>query len=274
MGVGLDVTRGRVVEGLWNGNGPTYDVGCFLGVHFLRRIYANIEYPYVEHCLQGSQMKSLDDHIMEIIREKPKCTSGEIKDELKVRDVKVAPRTVDGHIRKLRELGVIVAVLHPMKLVPAYIPADRYKEWTEVKFQERKIHSDDLKKEVIKPWLEALQPAILHENGSLGHLHFSGFGSLRRSILFKDVWNHVDPELRYGWDEFMERLNDLRDKSGKVLSVIQREIEKILSGKGGIWAEIEKRTGLEISKEFGYATVDPGLVRLVLNEALRRSQGY
>jgi len=111
--------------------------------------------------LQPLQMsKDIDVLIMEALRDSDRAlTTKEIQGELvRKTSVHYPRRTVNYHIEKLEKLNMLKSVLNERKHI-AYIPMERYKEWTEVKFGERKIHSDQLKREVMEPWLEQL-PSI------------------------------------------------------------------------------------------------------------------
>jgi len=72
--------------------------------------------------------KVSEELVLRVIRKaKRPLTSGEIKDRLREFG-RFPDRTVDYKIMKLRKRGSIVAVLDPERLVPAYMPAERYKE--------------------------------------------------------------------------------------------------------------------------------------------------
>jgi hypothetical protein len=97
-------------------------------------------------------MSNVDELILKIVRSSDIALSAkELEDKLSAEiGEKFSRRTLNYHLERLVSLRSLKPILSDLKQA-AYMPMERYKEWTEVKFQERKIHSDELKREVIKP---------------------------------------------------------------------------------------------------------------------------
>lgn len=180
-----------------------------------------------------SALTHIDDLILKIVRSFDKALSAkEILDKLSVEIGKKFPRrTLNYRLEKLVSLKVLKPVLSDVKQV-AYIPMERYKEWTEVKFQERKIHSDELKREVIMPWIDQLpmfSGAVIHLPSSLSMINeYTGEENLdvENHDLFGDLESHLEPDIFERWKSFRCKVMEYTERRNQILSEIDERLEK------------------------------------------------
>jgi len=188
-------------------------------------------------------MSHVDELILKIIRSSDKALSAkELEDKLSVEiGKKFSRRTLNYRLEKLVSLKVLKPVLSELKQA-AYMPMERYKEWTEVKFQERKIHSDELKMEVIKPWIDQLpifSGAVIHLPSPMIMINeYTGEENLdvENHDLFGDLESHLEPDIFERWESFKCKVMEYTERRNQCLS----EIDECL----------EKATGLKVSDQW------------------------
>ena len=178
-------------------------------------------------------MSEADELILKILRLSNKALSAKkIENALDIEiGEKVSRRTLNYRLEKLVSLGLLKPVLSDLKQA-AYMPMDRYKEWTDVKFQERKIHSDELKEEVIKPWIDQLPKVsgalILLPSPMTTINEYTGEVKLdvETHDLFGDLEHHLDPDVFDRWERFKDLVMEYTERRNQILSEIDESLEK------------------------------------------------
>lgn len=175
----------------------------------------------------------LDDLILNvIIRSTKPLTAKEIIDAYKKEVERDLPRrTVNYHLEKLVSLKSLKPVLNDRKQV-AYIPMHRFKEWKDTRFEERKIHTDELKREVIEPWIEQLP--IIHDTGIkvpsplITDTPYTGEEKLEveRHDLFEDLKRHLEPSIFEEWECFKDKVREYNVIWDRLLSEITGKLER------------------------------------------------
>jgi len=178
-------------------------------------------------------MSDVDELIIKILRLSDKALSAkEIENALDMEiGEKYSRRTLNYRLEKLVSLGLLKPVLSDLKQA-AYIPMDRYKEWSDVKFQERKIHSDELKREVIKPWIDQLPivtRAVIHLPSSM--ITFNEYtGEVKLDVethdLFEDLKHHLEPDVFDRWERLKDLVMEYTERRNQILSEIDESLEK------------------------------------------------
>ncbi len=178
-------------------------------------------------------MSDVDELIIKILRLSDKALSAkELEDKLSAEIGERFPRrTLNYRLEKLVSLGSLKPVLSDLKQA-VYMPMERYKEWTEVKFQERKIHSDELKREVIKPWIDQLPiisgAVILIPSSMIQLTEYTGEERLdvENHDLFGDLERHLDPDVFDRWERFKDLVMEYTERRNQILSEIDERLEK------------------------------------------------
>jgi len=212
-------------------------------------------------------MSDVDELILKTVRSSDKALSAkELEDKLSAEIGERFPRrTLNYRLEKLVSLGSLKPVLSDLKQA-AYMPMDRYKEWTEVKFQERKIHSDELKREVIKPWIDQLpivSGAVIHIPSSMILLNeYTGEEKLdvENHDLFGDLERHLDPDVFDRWERFKDLVMEYTERRNQILSEIDESLEKETGLKvSDRWNDgvlYERRASIRVLEEvFEYFTI-------------------
>jgi hypothetical protein len=178
-------------------------------------------------------MDDLDDLILKIIiRSTKPLTAKEIIDAYKKEVERDLPRrTVNYHLVKLVSLKTLKPILNDRKQV-AYMPMHRFKEWTDTRFEERKIHTDELKREVIEPWIEQLP--IFHDTGIrvpsplIIDTPYTGDEKLEveRHDLFGDLERHLEPRIFEEWELFKDKVREYTALWDGLLSEITGRLER------------------------------------------------
>ena len=126
-------------------------------------------------------MDDVGDKIIKIIE---KCGPLARKD--------VRQRLIDDYSTELDIRNVqkrLTALVHEEELVlmprARYQLASRYKEWEAAKFEERRQHTEDLKREVVEPWLRQLSDLRLESTHSYLRLE------VEKNDLFDDFERHL-----------------------------------------------------------------------------------
>jgi DNA-binding Lrp family transcriptional regulator len=178
-------------------------------------------------------MSEADELILKILRLSNKALSAKkIENALGIEiGEKVSRRTLNYRLEKLVSLGLLKPVLSDLKQA-AYMPMDRYKEWTDIKFQERKIHSDELKEEVIKPWIDQLPKVsgalILVPSPVITINEYTGEVKLdvEKHDLFGDLEYHLDPDVFDRWERFKDLVMEYTERRNQILSEIEESLER------------------------------------------------
>ena len=178
-------------------------------------------------------MSEIEEVILKIVRLSDKALSAkEILNALLTEVGETYPRrTLNYHLEKLVSLKVLKPVLSNLKQA-AYIPMNRYKEWSDVKFQERKIHSDDLKREVIEPWIEQLpimSKITINLPSPTNIIHqYTGEEKLEveNHDLFGDLELHLEPDFLEDWELFKGKVKEFTERRSQILSEIDERLEK------------------------------------------------
>ena len=174
-------------------------------------------------------MNDVDELILKTVRSSDKALSAkELEDKLSAEIGERFPRrTLNYRLEKLVSLGSLKPVLSELKQA-AYMPMDRYKEWTEAKFQERKIHSDELKREVIKPWIDQLPiisgAVILIPSSMIQLTEYTGEEKLdvEKHDLFGDLEYHLDPDVFDRWDRFKDLVMEYTESARARAALVPR----------------------------------------------------
>lgn len=232
-------------------------------------------------------MSDVDELILKTVRSSDKALSAkELEDKLSAEIGERFPRrTLNYRLEKLVSLGSLKPVLSELKQA-AYMPMDRYKEWTEAKFQERKIHSDELKREVIKPWIDQLpivSGAVIHIPSSMILLNeYTGEERLdvENHDLFGDLEHHLDPDVFDRWERFKDLVMEYTERRNQILSEIDESLERETGLKvSDRWNDgvlYERRASIRVlSEAFEYFSIVEGSMSgdLEINSQVSREGG-
>jgi len=139
---------------------------------------------------ERSPYKDMDDinkKIIEIITDLGPLTRKAVHQRLDGCGMKLNIRNVQRRLTALVKEGELV----PMP-GGRYELASRYKEWEDTKFKERRIHTKELKRLIIRPWLEQLPVVSLDEMCGWNIESYARWSGLEveKHVLFNDFMRH------------------------------------------------------------------------------------
>jgi predicted DNA-binding transcriptional regulator len=172
--------------------------------------------------------EGLDESILKLLQKKPYMSVTEICRALGCSERR---RTVGSHVTKLCRQHQLMQVLRADGK-PGYVLREMFKEWSEIKHRDRQSHTEDMKKEVVDPWLRDL-PVILENSyeimvTSSNAPYFGQDLELEASFIFKHLRIHF-PVLFDYWEAFKESAKTFHKKRevllGKVDGLLQAEMQ-------------------------------------------------
>jgi len=155
-----------------------------------------------------TRQKDVDLIILDVISRNPGISLGKINKEVGKRGVIISPRNLSNHLRKLLDQRAIRRMASQNDKTVGYVDAHKYVEWEGQRFEERKIHSDELKK-VIRSWIDEFPrvtwseknpDAIILRTAFVGSAYRGRKLGIEEVLLFSDLRNHLEETTFEKWE--------------------------------------------------------------------------